>query len=162
MSKHGVSFYIEGAEISIDEMGQWAADIVAWHDEHTMELFQKDAAESIYQGIFRKVEMTKAQVERARVRRLWKHMHPPNFSGFYYCHICGGWVHEDVAELDHIVPSSVERIDTDVPGWDDKLRMAHALPQEHNGKVYCIGNQLKGSTRVVSKTMEIAPPDEAL
>lgn len=94
-------------------------------------------------------------------RPAWVRLHPPNHAGYYFCHICGGWVHEDAAELDHIIPASVERIDMDEPGWDDKLRMAHAWPVEINGVVRCIGNRGKGSTQIISATLEIAPGDES-
>lgn len=89
-----------------------------------------------------------APSEKARVRKLWVKLHPPNHQGYYYCHVGGEWVHVDMAELDHIIPSSVERINTDESGWDDKLRMACG---PHN--------YLKGSGVVESATREIAPPD---
>lgn len=145
---HGLWFDIEGAEISVDEMGSWIARIIHWPSEASMEAFAHDATHAICSGVRKKVDMAKAQTERARVRRLWVKMHPPNHAGYYYCHIGGEWVHIDVAELEHIEPLSREKIDTDAPDWDQKLRMACG---PHNF--------LKGSKRVPSATMEIAPSD---
>lgn len=150
MSKHGLSFYIEGAQISVDEMGQWVADQVNFSSEKMMEDFAHDATHAILDGVTKKVMMAKAQAEKARVRRLWIADNPPNHAGYYYCHIGGEWVHIDVAELEHIVPSSVQRINTEEPGWQDKLRMA-CIPH----------NRMKGSRQdIPSATMEIRPPDE--
>ena len=107
--------------------------------------------------------MGKAENENKRVGRTWVHLHPPNHAGYYYCHLCGGWVHESEAELEHLTPKSVEKIDMSKPGWDDKLRMAHIFPVRNMaGKIVCIGNREKGSRQdIPSVTMEIAPPDEA-
>lgn len=149
MSKHGLSFYIEGAKISVDEMGEMVAGVMRFNSERDQELFADDAAHAIFEGIVKKVEMGKAQAEKARVRRLWIADNPPNHAGYYYCHIGGEWVHIDAAELDHIVPSSVERINTDDPDWQDKMRMA-CVPH----------NRWKGSKIVPSATREIRPPDE--
>lgn len=146
---HGLTFSIEGAVITVDEMGHWIADLIEnFESEAMQEAFARDAAHQIFIGVGEKVEMAKAAAEKARVRRLWIGLHPPNHAGYYYCHIGGEWVHIDVAELEHIIPSSVEKINTDEPGWDDKLRMS------------ChVHNFLKGSKRMASATMEIAPPD---
>lgn len=149
MSKHGLRFYIEGAEISVDEMGDWVASLVRFPSEKNQEDFAHDATRAIFNGVAGKVMMAKARAEHARVRKLWIGLHPPNFAGYYYCHIGGEWVHIDVAELDHIVPGSVQRINTDEPGWDEKMRMACG---PHN--------QWKGSRIVPSATLEFAPPDE--
>lgn len=152
MSKHGLSFSINGAVITVEEMGVFVASVMEFNSEADMEHFAHDATHAILTGVARKVEMASAQAERARVRREWIKLHPPNHAGYYYCHIGGEWVHIDSAQLEHIVPSSRERIDTDEPGWDDKLRMACS---PHNFQ--------KGSRQdIPSKTMEIAPPDEAL
>lgn len=149
MSKHGLSFYIEGAKVSVDEMGEMVAGVMQFDSEHEQELFAHDAAHAIFDGIARKVAMASAAAEKARVRRLWIADNPPNHAGYYYCHIGGEWVHIDAAELDHIVPSSVERINTDDPDWQDKMRMA-CIPH----------NRWKGSKIVPSATREIRPPDE--
>lgn len=149
MSKHGLSFFIEGAQISVDEMGEWAASIVNFPSEHLQECFAHDVTHAIFEGVARKVDMASAAAEKARIRRLWIADNPPNHAGYYYCHIKGEWVHIDVMELDHIVPSSVERINTDEPGWQDKLRPA-CIPH----------NRWKGSKIVPSATREIRPPDE--
>lgn len=91
-------------------------------------------------------------------RAAWEKRNPPNHAGYYYCHICGGWVHRDQAELDEIVPKSTPMGQD--PYRDDNRRMAHAFPQTKlNGEVYCIGNRGKGSMQVPSATLEIAPPD---
>lgn len=145
---HGLYFHIEGARITVDEMGKWAADIVRWPSEAVMEDFAHDVTHAIFIGVAGKVRMAKADQERARVHRLWVKLHPPNHAGYYYCHIGGEWVHQDGAELDHIVPSSVQKINTDIPGWDEKLRMSC---HDHNFQ--------KGSSIVKSVTLEIAPPD---
>ena len=85
------------------------------------------------------------------VRRQWIKLHPPNHTGYYYCHIGGEWVHINSADLEHLVPKSVAGpIDMDEPGWDDKLRMAC---RRHNSE--------KGSRQdVPSATLEFAPGDE--
>lgn len=151
MSKHGLNFSISGATITVEEMGEFVASIMAFDSEHQQELFAHDACHAIFNGVARKVEMASAQAERARVRREWIKLHPPNHAGYYYCHIGGEWVHIDNAQLEHITPSSRERIDTSEPGWDDKLRMACG---PHNFQ--------KGSRQdIPSATMEIAPFDEA-
>ena len=149
MSKHGLSFYIEGAKVSVDEMGDMVAGIMRFDSEHQQELFAHDAAHAIFDGIAKKVAAVSAASEKARVRRLWIVDNPPNHAGYYYCHIGGEWVHIDAAELDHIVPSSVERINTDDPDWQDKMRMA-CVPH----------NRWKGSKIVPSATRVIRPPDD--
>lgn len=149
MSKHGLSFFIEGAEISVDEMGVWVSTVASFPSEHLQECFAHDATHAIFEGVARKVEMAKAQSEHARIRKLWIADNPPNHAGYYYCHIGGEWTHKDVSELDHIVPGSVERINTEEPGWQDKMRMACG---PHN--------RWKGSRIVPSATLEIRPPDE--
>lgn len=96
------------------------------------------------------MHMANARSEQARIKKLWMSLHPPNFDGYYYCHIGGEWVHQDVAELEHIVPKSIAgQVNTDKPGWDEKLRMACHW---HNSE--------KSSSTVESKTLEYAPPDE--
>lgn len=150
MSKHGLSFFIEGATISVDDMAEMATTVLRFDSEVEQEHFQHDVAHAILDGVTRKVHMVKAASEKARVRRLWIADNPPNFAGYYYCHIGGEWVHIEAAELDHIVPSSVERINTDDPDWQDKMRMA-CVPH----------NRWKGSKIVPSATREIRPPDEA-
>lgn len=146
---HGLTFSIGGADISVDERGAWVASMInKWDSEETMEAFGRDAAHVICRGVEGKVFMAKARSEHARIRKAWIALHPPNHAGYYYCHIGGEWVHISAAELEHIIPGSVQRINTDEPGWDDKLRMA-CSPH----------NFLKGSARVASATMEIAPPD---
>ncbi len=149
MSKHGLSFYIEGAKVSVDEMGEMVAGVMHFDSEHEQEMFAHDAAHAIFDGIARKVAMASAAAEKARIRRLWIADNPPNHAGYYYCHIYGEWVHIDAMELDHIVPSSVERINTDDPDWQDKLRPA-CIPH----------NRWKGSRIVPSATREIRPPDD--
>lgn len=88
--------------------------------------------------------------------------HPPNHAGFYYCHLCGGWVHIHSADLDHVTPKSLRGAGLD-PNSDDNQRMSHHWPViAPDGSTFCIGNAQKGSQAVESKTMEIAPPDEEL
>ncbi len=152
MSKLGLNFSISGAVITVEEMGECVASAMTFNSEADQERFAHDAAHAILIGVAGKVEMANAAAERARVRREWIKLHPPNHAGYYYCHIGGEWVHIDSSQLEHIVPSSRERIDTDEPGWDDKLRMACG---PHNFQ--------KGSRQdIPSATLEIAPPDEAL
>ncbi len=148
MSKLNLKFSIDGAEVNADEIGKYIAGKMHFDSEHLQERFAKDATFWIMECVGRKVYTVKAQSEKTRVRKLWISMHPPNFDGYYYCHICGRWVHESEAELDHLIASSIERIDTSEPGWDNKLRMSHHV---------C--NYGKSSSKVKSKTMEIAPPD---
>lgn len=149
MSKHDLDFYIDGAKISVGEMAEFVTGILRFDSEHEQELFAHDATHAIYEGVARKVKMSKAQSEKQRVRKLWVSLHPPNHAGYYFCHIGGEWVHKDMAELEHIVPSSVKQINTDEPDWDEKLRMA-CSPH----------NFWKSSKIVESATMEIAPLDE--
>lgn len=159
MWKHGSSYYIEpalqfeilGAIITATEMAQFVAKGMRFDSEHDQEHFVYEMSWAIFNGVTGKVNMASAQSERTRVRRLWVELHPPNHAGYYYCHVGSEWVHIDAAELDHIIPSSVERINTDEPGWDRKLRMAC---HDHNYQ--------KGSSIVESKTLEIAPPDGEL
>lgn len=93
------------------------------------------------------------------IRSKWIKENPPNHAGYYYCHICGGWVHQYQAELDHVTPKSLWN--TNIPEEKKILRMSHAWPQENlQGEVYCIGNRGKGSKQIESKTLEIAPYDE--
>lgn len=150
MSRLNLKFYIENAEISVNEMGNYIAGKMRFPSERYQEMFAKEASWWIMQCVAGKVEVTKAQSERSRIRKLWVKLHPPNFDGYYYCHIGGEWVHESMAELDHIIASSIERINTDEPDWDAKLRMSCS---QHN--------YLKSSSKVISKTLIIAPPDEA-
>lgn len=149
MSKHGLSFYIEGAKISVDEMGEWAASVIRFESEKAQEECTHDMVHAIFEGVARKVEMASATAEKARVRRLWIADNPPNHAGYYYCHIGGEWVHIDMMELDHIKASSKERINTDDPDWQNKLRPS-CIPH----------NRWKGSRSVPSATREIRPPDE--
>lgn len=150
MSKHGLSFYIEGAAISVDDMAGYVTDMMRFDSEHEQEEFCHDAAHAILDGVVKEVKLVKANAEHARIRRLWVADNPPNFAGYYYCHIGGEWVHIDAAELDHIIPGSVKKINTDDPDWQDKMHMA-CVPH----------NRWKGSRIVPSATLEIAPPDEA-
>lgn len=159
MWKHGSNFYTEpglffdvlGTTITATEMAEFVAKDMTFESEHAQEHFVHEMGWAIFNGVTRKVTMANAQAERARVRRLWIQLHQPNHAGYYYCHIGGEWVHIDVAELEHLVPSSVERINTDELGWDQKLRMA------------ChVHNYQKGSRIVESKTLEFAPPDGEL
>lgn len=148
---HPLSFFIEGAEITVDEMGQWVAAMVNFPSEALQEQFARDAAHEIYEGVGKKVVKARALNERAKIRRAWMALHPPNHAGFYYCHIGGEWVHQQTAELEDIVPVSVAGlVDMSEPGWDEKLRMAC---HTHN--------YLKGSRQdIPSATLEFAPPDE--
>ena len=150
MWRHGLDFYIDGATITVEEMAQCVTDIMRFTSEAEQEEFCHEATHAILNGVARKVYMAKASAEHARVRRLWIADNPPNHAGYYYCHIGGEWVHIDVAELEHIVPGSVKKINTDEPGWQDKMRMA-CMPH----------NRWKGSRIVPSATLEIRPPDEA-
>lgn len=143
-----LKFHIEGAIVTAKEMGDWVASIIPFNSEYFQESYAHAAAHAIFDGVGEKVEMAKAQAEHARVRRLWVSLHPPNHAGFYYCHIGGEWLHESMAQLEHIVPGSVRKINTEVAGWDDGLRMACG-PHNFN----------KGSSIVESATLEIAPPD---
>ncbi len=148
---HGLFFEIEGVKFTVDEVGRWAAGIVNFDSESDEELFSRDVAHEVCIQVARKVKMGRAQAEHARVRREWIKLHPPNHAGFYYCHVGGEWVHINSADLEHTTPGSVERINTDEPGWDEKLRMA-CRPH----------NYLKGSRQdVKSTTLEFSPPDEA-
>lgn len=161
MSKLDLSFYIEDAEISASEIAIYLTRHV-FHtvSEAQMEEMTEDILEAILECVGKKVIMARATTEWARVRDAWKKKYPPNHAGYYYCHLCGGWVHENEAELDHIVPKSVHQQGVN-PNRDDNLRMAHAMPKfDPFGRRMCIGNQLKGSSQVESKTLEIAPPDE--
>jgi len=155
-SPHDLTFTIMGAEITVDEMGIWAAGVVHFSSEHNQEDFAHDVAHAIFDGVVGKVRLAKVSEERAQ----WVKRHPPNHAGFYYCHICGGWVHESEAELDHIEPKSV--LGGKDPDRDDNRRMSHIWPQfDAHGKKTCMGNRGKSSSKVTSKTLEIAPPDEA-
>lgn len=147
--KGNVEFAIEGAVFNNEDLGKYIAGRMYFPSERYQELFAGDVSNWILECVGKKVLVTKMQSEKARIRNLWKKLHPSNHAGYYYCHIGGEWVHESETELDHIVPSSVERINTEVPGWDNKLRMA-CVP--HNFQ--------KGSSRVKSATMEVAPLDE--
>lgn len=148
MSKPGLNFFIEGVQISAAELGEYVTRRVSFSSEQNQEEFSHMAGWAIFNGVARKVTMSHAQAEHARVRKLWIALHPPNHAGYYYCHIGGEWVHFTASALDHIVPGSVERINTDTPGWDDKMRMS-CNPH----------NFTKGSSLVESATLEIAPPD---
>ena len=93
------------------------------------------------------------------VRSDWIKLNPPNFDGYYFCHICGGWVHVQVGELDHVIPKSMKGHGD--PDRTDNLRMSHSWPQtDMDGTILCIGNRQKGSQLIVSATLEIAPGDE--
>ena len=95
----------------------------------------------------------------ASERAQWIKDNPPNHAGYYLCHICGGWVHVDQAELDHVTPKSLWN--TGIGSEKKILRMSHAWPQTRpDGSVYCIGNRGKGSKQIESVTLEIAPGDE--
>lgn len=154
MSKHGLNFSINGASIEVEEMAEWVAGIMNFGSEATMERFTHDATHAIFEGVRGKVIMA----QEAQSRAAWVHRHPPNHAGYYYCHICGGWVHESEAELDEIEPRSYRRGED--PLRDDNRRMAHAWPQhDPQGKVVCVGNRGKGSSQIESKTLEISPPD---
>lgn len=148
---HGLRFFIDGAEITVDEMGHWVASMVHWPSESRQEEFARDAAHTIFMGVAGKVEMSKAMAERVRVRKEWVKRNPPNHAGYYYCHIGGEWVHIDAMELDHVTPSSVQTIDMENdPEWEDKLR-----PSCH------VHNFQKGSRQdIPSATLVIAPPDD--
>lgn len=149
-TNHHLTFTIKGVTIGVDEMGQWAAGIVSFDSEADQEAFGRDVAHAIFRKFAGRVEMATAQTEHARMRRKWIKLHPPNHAGYYYCHIGGEWVHIKFADLEHIVPGSREHIDMDVPGWDNKLRMA-CRPH----------NSMKGSRQdVPSTTLVYAPPDE--
>ena len=145
---HGLRFSIEGADVSVDEMANWVASIIHFPSEHIQEHFAHDACHAILNGVGKKVTMAKAQAEWARIRRLWVKDNPPNHAGYYYCHIGGEWVHESQMELDHVVPKSLQKINTDDPDWQDKLRPSCG---PHNFQ--------KGSKVVPSATSEIRPPD---
>lgn len=151
--KHGTVFYINGATVTLDELAQAAASIIGignWESEATLEWFIQDMACAMDARIGNAIYMASAQAEASQLRKEWIKLHPPNHAGFYYCHIGGEWVHVQAADLEHIVPKSREPIDTTVPGWDEKLRMA-CRPH----------NSLKGSRQdVPSATLEFAPPDE--
>lgn len=147
--KIAVGFEIEGTSFDNHDLGKYIAARMYFPSERCQEEFAEDVSTWILECIGDKVFIAKMESEKARIRNLWKKLHPSNHAGYYYCHIGGEWVHESEAELDHIVPSSVERINTEVPGWDNKLRMS-CVP--HNFQ--------KGSSRVKSATMEVAPSDE--
>lgn len=147
---HNLTFFIEGATVSVDEMGRWVAGIANFGSEHMQEEFGKDAACAIFRGLARKVGIAKMRDAFAAVRREWIKLNPPNHAGFYYCHIGGEWVHIEAMELDEIVPRSVAPVDMSQPDWQDKVRPAC---HQHNYQ--------KGSRIVPSVTLEIRPPDEA-
>lgn len=155
MSKPNLSFFFDGAEITVDEMGAYvASNVFGNFSEYEMELLAKDISHAILGCVSRKVHMAKQVSDR----RDWVSRHPPNHAGFYYCHLCAGWVHESQAELDHVTPKSVRRGED--PNRDDNRRMAHAWPiVAPSGKLICPGNRGKGSRSLPSMTMEIAPPD---
>lgn len=157
MSKPGLSFFIEGARITVEEMGVFVTSCMMFDSEKAMEEFSQDAAEAIMKGVAKKVLMA----QEAQTRAAWISRHPPNHAGFYYCHICAGHVHVTAADLDEIDPRSFRNgLD---PLRDDNRRMAHAWPQYGpDGKLYCVGNRGKGSSQIESKTLDIAPPDEAI
>jgi hypothetical protein len=86
--------------------------------------------------------------------------HPPNHAGYYFCHLCGGWVHIGESDLDHVTPKSLKGAGYN-PNSDDNQRMSHHWPvYKPDGTIHCIGNAQKGSQKVESVTMEIAPSDE--
>lgn len=151
--RHETFFTIQGATVTLDELAAAAAGIVGfrnWESESQLEWFIQDIGCAMDAKIAKAIYMHNAQTEAARLRREWIKLHPPNHAGFYYCHIGGEWVYVEAADLEHLVPASRERIDTTVPGWDTKLRMACR-----------IHNSLKGSRQdVPSTTLEYAPPDE--
>lgn len=158
MQDHGLSFSFDGipnSDISVDEMGAYVAShLFRTPSEHYQELLAHDITHALLNCVGGKVRMAKQNNARAD----WVKRHPPNHAGFYYCHICGGWVHESEAELDHIRPKSI--LVGDDPNEDDNRRMAHTWPIiAPDGKELCPGNRGKGSRSMPSATMEIAPPD---
>jgi len=158
MSKHGLSFSIEGATISVDEMADYVA---TWVYRAPSERAQEDMAHQITHALMECVGK-KVLVARAdQSRKAWVERHPPNHAGYYYCHLCGGWVHQSEAELDEIEPRSVRRGED--PLRDDNRRMAHTWPiTAPDGTQVCPGNRGKGSRAILSVTQEIAPPDTEL
>jgi hypothetical protein len=155
MSKLGLRFFIDEAEVSVEEMGDYVASHVFHFDsERLQELCGRHISYAIFTCVGRKVYENRV----ATIRDGWIMRHPPNHAGYYYCHLCGGWVHYTQSELDHIEPRSVRNgLD---PGRDDNLRMSHAWQVVDNqGKIICPGNRGKGSSRVESATLEIRPPD---
>src|ERR1700743_3564672 len=151
--KHGTFFVIENTTITLDELASSVLEVIApitFGSEAKMELFAQDVACAMDRRIGEIIYMSHARAEAQRIRREWIKLHPTNHAGFYYCHKVGEWVHVETANIEHIVPKSREPIDTTVPGWDEKLRMA-CRPH----------NSLKGSRQdVASATLEYAPPDE--
>lgn len=157
MSRHGLNFYIEGASITVEEMANWAVGRGMFRSEQEQERAAHQAVHAIMDGIQKKIGVVVAEKNRAQ----WIRDNPPNHAGFYYCHLCAGWVHVDQAELDHIVPKSVHI--GEIPDRDDNRRMAHAWPQyDSTGKLVCVGNREKGSRALPSKTLEIRPPDSEI
>lgn len=158
MLRHGLNFFIEGAEVSVDEIGDYiAATVGQVRSEHDQELLAHDITHAILECVGGKVLMARAETQRS----VWMRKHPPNHAGYYYCHLCAGWVHQTEAELDEIEPRSYRRGQN--PLRDDNRRMAHAWPQmSPDGKQTCPGNRGKGSSQMPSATLEIAPPDMEL
>lgn len=156
MLKHGLNFFISGAEITVDEMGDWCAASLDHVSEYEQEKTAHYLTHQIINGVMRKVKMAQETDDRTA----WVRRNPPNHAGYYYCHLCGGWVHIDQAELDHIDAKS--KLDGQNPNRDDNRRMAHVYPIiAPSGQKICPGNREKGSSTYQSVTLEIRPPDEA-
>lgn len=153
---HGLIFTIQGATVTVDEMAQGVVDQcigMGVPSEHQQEMLVHDITHAIINTVAGKVRMADKNG-----RASWIERHPPNHAGFYFCHLCGGWVHVSQAELDHIEPRSVLRGED--PDRDENRRMSHAWPViAPDGTVVCPGNRGKGSRNLPSVTMEIAPPD---
>src|SRR5665213_1596395 len=120
MLEHGLNFYIEGANITVYELGDYVDTwVYRGRSEHAQEEMAHQITHALIDCVTKKVNMAKADQSRVA----WMKRNPPNHAGYYYCHLCGGWVHQSEAELDEIEPRSVRRGED--PLRDDNRRMAH-------------------------------------
>lgn len=154
-SDHGLVFTVFGARVPVEDIAAFvAAECIEVDSEHDAEEAAHDITHAIMEILGRRVMMARESKDRAG----WVSRNPPNHAGFYYCHLCGMWVHIDQADLDEVEPKSY-RTGQD-PLRDDNRRMSHAWPiVDASGKQLCPGNRGKGSRQLPSATMEIAPPD---
>lgn len=146
-------------EVGLKDIGLHVASDVfkGFTSEAEMERMGRDIARSMSNYLKEKA----VEKHVSDVRKKWMLRNPPNHAGFYYCHLCAGWVHVTQCELDHIEPKG---------GYtgrdrnrDDNLRPAHTWPvtDERNNMV-CPGNRGKGSATWPSATLDIRPEDEPL
>lgn len=77
-------------------------------------------------------QVGKKTKEWLKILKQWKKDHPPNFQGYYTCHICKGWVHESEVTLDHVIPRSNAKNYTNRHD-DSNLQPAHGLCNNEKG-----------------------------